>query len=70
MELVQETVNVLFCLAPIVVVEFIVDITIALQEEKTIGNVIILEDVIPPAKPYCKVIPLLNFLIKIKRCKL
>lgn len=36
------------------------DITIALQEEKTIGNVIILEDVIPPAKPYCKVNPLLK----------
>ena len=61
MELLQKTVNVLFCLAPIVVVEFIVDTTTALHEEKTIGNVIILEDVIPPAKPYCKINPLLNF---------
>lgn len=61
MELVQKTVNVLFCLAPIVVVEFIVDTTTALHEEKTIGNVIIVEDVISCAKPYCKVNPLLNF---------
>ena len=61
MELVQKTVNVLFCLAPIVVVEFIVDTTTALHEEKTIGNVIIVEDVISWAKPYCRIIPLLIF---------
>ena len=42
------------------VVEFIVDTTTALHEEKIIGNVIIVEDVISCAKPYCKVNPLLN----------